>query len=308
MAGNFMSPAERQMRETIEFLLALPHRERENMEVAKNFPFTMDNPAPAMEEDTMPHRTRSAAPSGSQLVPSETRCITLDLTTVEAALELCLTGKKPAVLNFAHGYNCGGGFEHAGGSQEEDLFRKTSLFLSLWPRRRSDDGPGVLRRGMWIGDFDEALARKEPFYPHSECAVIYTPYVRLVRNARLRGAPLESAEDIDTLSTFSVLTVAAQNVGFEPQFRPPLLAEKCRSVLWCAAHAGHDCVVLGAFGCGYFRNPPRVVRDTFADLLEGEFKGVFSIVVFAIPFGGPNFDVFAERFPSVNGRDPAWAA
>ena len=31
-----------------------------------------------------------------------------------------------AVLNFAHGYNCGGGFEHAAGSQEEAIFRSTS--------------------------------------------------------------------------------------------------------------------------------------------------------------------------------------
>lgn len=73
------------------------------------------------------------------------------------------------------------GFEHAGGSQEEAIFRSTSIFLSLWPHRRKapsgehnsawggaaliqlgeDDGPGVLRRGAWIGDFDAALPRKE---------------------------------------------------------------------------------------------------------------------------------------------------
>merc|ERR1719272_1932594 len=121
----------------------------------------------------------AGAPSAAVV---STRCVTLDLGSVDAAALLIERGRKPAVMNFAHGYNCGGGFEHAGGSQEEDIFRKTSAFLSLWPRRRSDDGPGVLRRGMWIGDFDEVLPRKDPFYPHSECAVIYSPHVRLIRN------------------------------------------------------------------------------------------------------------------------------
>merc|ERR1719174_435753 len=129
----------------------------------------------------MPHRTRSAAPSGSQLAPSETRCITLDLDSIDAAVALCEHGFRPAVLNFAHGYNCGGGFEHASGSQEEDIFRKTSIFLSLWPHRRVDDGPGVLKRGHWIGSFDEVLPRKAAFYPHAECGGIYSPHVRVVR-------------------------------------------------------------------------------------------------------------------------------
>merc|ERR1719382_524356 len=95
---------------------------------------------------------------------SGTECMVVDDGAVEAAAALSDAGLRPAVLNFAHGYNCGGGFEHAGGSQEEDIFRKTSVFLSLWPHRRSDDGPGVLRRGMWIGDYDGDLPRKEPFY------------------------------------------------------------------------------------------------------------------------------------------------
>merc|ERR1719422_2738706 len=100
---------------------------------------------------------------------------TVNLFTLDAAELLCRHGCRPAVLNFAHGYNCGGGFEHAGGSQEEDIFRKTSVFLSLWPHRRIDDGPGVLARGMWIGEFDNKLARKTAFYPLTSCGGVYSP-------------------------------------------------------------------------------------------------------------------------------------
>jgi len=199
-------------------------------------------------------------------------------------------------LNFAHGYNCGGGFEHSGGSQEEDIFRKTSIFLSLWPHRRSDDGPGVLKRGMWIGDYDEALERKEPFYPHSECGGIYSPHVRVVRDLEGEGN-LCDADSCDLLPTFAVLTAAAQNVSFSPPFNPKLLWEKIRTVLWMAASHGHDSVVLGAFGCGYFGNPPEVVAGTFQKLLGpgGEFENVFRLVVFSIV--GGNSKHFVARFP-----------
>lgn len=304
-----MSPAEEKMRKTIEFLLALPEVERRNMELAKNLPFSQESPPPPLDPVT-PHRTRSALPnsaSGVLEAAAATRCATLDMASVDAGADLCERGFRPAVLNFAHGYNCGGGFEHAGGSQEEDIFRKTSIFLSLWPHRRSDDGPGVLARGMWIGDFDAKLARKEPFYPHTDCAVIYSPHVRLVRNLQIPGTPLESAADVDALPVFGVLTVAAQDCGRDPPFREDLLRDKCRAALWAAAREGHDAVVLGAFGCGYFRNPPQVVAAVFKELLEGEFAGTFSIAVFAVPgVASPNYRHFAELFPPRDWRDPDW--
>lgn len=273
---------EAEMRDTIEWLLSIPPAERGRMEIAENYTFTLAKPAPASMH------------GGS--AGEETVLATLGMGSVEAAQVLVQRGYRPALLNFAHDYNCGGGFEHSGGSQEEDIFRKTSVFLSLWPHRRSDDGPGVLRRGMWIGDYDEGLERKEPFYPHTECGGIYSPHVRVVRELTGRDR-LCDADSFEGLPTFAVLTVAAQNVGFSPPFNRELLIEKIRTVLWMAASHGHDSVVLGAFGCGYFCNPPDVVAGTFQQLLGlgGEFENVFSLVVFAI-IGG-NTRHFVTRFP-----------
>ena len=42
-----------------------------------------------------------------------------------------------------------------------------------------------------------------------------------------------------------------------------------------AAAQGHDGVVLGAWGCGVFRNKPETVAKIFASLLEGKYRGVF---------------------------------
>ncbi|CAK9038453.1 unnamed protein product [Durusdinium trenchii] len=140
-----LSKPEMQMREIILFLLGLPVETRETLEEAENYTFTMSHRAPPWSPE-------------SHL---ESKLVTFEGDTVSCARLLANSGLRVAMLNFAHGYNCGGGFEHAGGSQEEAIFRATSVFLSLWPHRRKDDGPGILKRGHWIGDFDEQLPRKE---------------------------------------------------------------------------------------------------------------------------------------------------
>lgn len=280
------------MRCTIEWLLELPEQERQLMEQAEAVGFTRDSPAPLRQVEL----------SGAKEPPA----VILNMGATEATAILCQLGLRPAVLNFAHGYNCGGGFEHSGGSQEEDIFRKSSLFLSLWPHRRGDDGPGVLARGMWIGDFDKALARKAPFYPHTECGGIYSPHVRLVRKLRPPDHPLLAAEEVAAAPAFAVLTVAAQDVGRDGGFEPELLRQKLRTALHLAAAHGHDAVVLGAFGCGYFRNPPDAVAQTCRDLLHGEFAGAFPAKVFAVPDRcGRNLDCFSSRFPQSSADELA---
>lgn len=273
-AAQVLSRAESTMRATLEALLALPRDERERLEAAESYAFTLGRPAPTMR------------PEASERSPMQSGV--LDDGSVEAAALLARAGYNPVLLNFAHGYNCGGGFEHASGSQEEDIFRKTSAVLSLWPHRRSDDGPGVLKRGMWIGDFDERLPRKEPFYPHSECGAIYSPEVRMV----------------DGSASFALLSAAAQDCH-RGRFDRKLLREKIRSILHVCLINNHDCVVLGAFGCGYFLNPEAVVAEEFAAALGGEFLGSFGRVVFAVPikFGRRTHNTFAERFGTLRPSD-----
>ncbi|MCZ7684092.1 MAG: TIGR02452 family protein [Sandaracinaceae bacterium] len=53
-------------------------------------------------------------------------------------------------------------------------------------------------------------------------------------------------------------------------------------MLAVAAHHGHDALVLGAWGCGVFRNDPTEVAGLFGEALEGRFAGAFARVVFAV--------------------------
>eukprot|EP00445_Apocalathium_hangoei_P014515 CAMPEP_0203880718 /NCGR_PEP_ID=MMETSP0359-20131031/25111_1 /ASSEMBLY_ACC=CAM_ASM_000338 /TAXON_ID=268821 /ORGANISM="Scrippsiella Hangoei, Strain SHTV-5" /LENGTH=357 /DNA_ID=CAMNT_0050800397 /DNA_START=26 /DNA_END=1100 /DNA_ORIENTATION=+ len=296
MAGNVLAPPERIMRDTIDWLLDLPQEERTRMEQANSYTFTVQAPAPKRDGPAVPSSSSSAPP------PSPAFVLAAGCTSpVEA---LFRKGLRPAVMNFAHGYNCGGGFEHAGGSQEEAIIRASSVFLSLWPHRRADDGPGVLARGMWIGDYDSKLARKEPFYPHTNCGGVYSPHVLLVRRIPVPSTPLLPLASWADAPEFSVLTVAAQDCNRDGPFDPDLLYQKVRTALHMAASNGNDAVVLGAFGCGVFRNPPEVVAQAFKRLLEGEFAGAFKVALFTIPDrGGANLRAFETAFGAAKPLD-----
>ena len=58
---------------------------------------------------------------------------------------------------------------------------------------------------------------------------------------------------------------------------------RIRAVLAAAVAEQHPAVVLGAFGCGAFGNPPADVARLFAEVLgSDEFRGALELVVFAI--------------------------
>eukprot|EP00913_Durusdinium_trenchii_P001513 g1400.t1 len=92
-----LSKPEMQMREIILFLLGLPVETRETLEEAENYTFTMSHRAPPWSPE-------------SHL---ESKLVTFEGDTVSCARLLANSGLRVAMLNFAHGYNCGGGFEHA---------------------------------------------------------------------------------------------------------------------------------------------------------------------------------------------------
>mmetsp|Transcript_59277 Transcript_59277/g.129817 ORF Transcript_59277/g.129817 Transcript_59277/m.129817 type:complete len:94 (-) Transcript_59277:66-347(-) len=75
--------------------------------------------------------------------------------------------------------------------------------------------------------------------------------------------------------------------------------QKIISILQTAASEKIEVLVLGAFGCGAFANPPEQVARLFYEALT-LFPGVFKKVVFAIisrpDSPDQNFEVFRDVF------------
>ena len=89
---------------------------------------------------------------------------------------------------------------------------------------------------------------------------------------------------------------SGQAVSILPADLQWLHEQRARAILAVAADNGVDILVLGAFGCGAFRNDPRVVAKAYANVLK-DCRRYFDLIEFAIfcrDFETENFDAFAE--------------
>ncbi len=250
----------------------------------------------------------------------ETTTILWNVTTVQASRLLLSQWSrlKPAFLNFASDWNVGGGFERIHGSQEEDIFRKTTMFLSLWPHRRQGDEGGNSTRAGWLKDYS---GRTKPrLFPMPIHSVVYTPVVGLVDIKTMK------VQDGDVAG----ISVAAFNLN--PGKMPRYVREgktgnirrltndltwtdvadstkvKLRLALQVAWIHGHQALVLGAIGCGDFRNPCHEIMKIWNELLFAEhapFKNQFALVVFAVTAKKPdapdsNFQVAKQTLQKLN--------
>ena len=85
-------------------------------------------------------------------------------------------------------------------------------------------------------------------------------------------------------------------VRITPEALLKLLKQRVRRILSVAAQNREDILILGAFGCGAFRNPPETAARAWAEVLP-EFYGVFAKVHFAVycrPDDMRNYLVFDE--------------
>ncbi|WP_055491175.1 TIGR02452 family protein [Streptomyces sp. TP-A0356] len=186
-------------------------------------------------------------------------------SSLEAARRLTgRSGDPVAVLNFASARNPGGGFLNGAQAQEEALCRASALYACLREAREF---------------YDHHRAHRDPFYTDR---VLHSPAVPVFRDDR--------GHLLDTPYRVGFLTAAAPNAGVVRRTAPEragdlprALATRAERVLETAAARGYRQLVLGAWGCGVFRNDPAEVAGAFRGLLVGgRFEGYFEEVVFAV--------------------------
>ncbi|MBT3074779.1 MULTISPECIES: TIGR02452 family protein [Streptomyces] len=172
---------------------------------------------------------------------------------------------KVAVLNYASARNPGGGYLNGAQAQEEALCRGSALHTTL------------LRAPEY---YAHHRAERSAFYTDR---VIHSPGVPVFRDDRGRF--------LDTPYEAGFLTSRAPNAGVirrqtpeEAHHVPAALAARAERVLEVAAAEGYRRLVLGAWGCGVFRNDPVQVAGAFGALLGegGRFGGHFDHIVFGI--------------------------
>ena len=67
---------------------------------------------------------------------------------------------------------------------------------------------------------------------------------------------------------------------------------RIKCIIGAAYNAGVDQLILGKFGCGAFRNDPRLVATAFKEVLN-EYK-LFDVVYFPVFDDSESSDIFQE--------------
>ncbi|HEY6722648.1 MAG TPA: TIGR02452 family protein [Polyangiaceae bacterium] len=222
---------------------------------------------------------RDTDPSGPRF---STSVEIVDATTQEAGHQWARP-EGAAVLNFASARNPGGGFLTGAVAQEEELCRCSGLYPTLLTQRRY---------------YDQNRSETTLLYTD---AIIYSPRVPFVRVATKK--PL-----LEQPFFASVITAPAPNAGAlarsEPHSAVHLRAtfeRRWANVLAVAEHNRDRVLILGAWGCGAFRNEPALVAESAKTMLSSRrFSGSFERIVFAIPGKGErsrqNLQAFREVF------------
>ncbi|KAK3307707.1 uncharacterized protein B0T15DRAFT_493173 [Chaetomium strumarium] len=239
------------------------------------------------------------------------------------------TAARVAVLNMASDRNPGGGWLNGASAQEEALcFRSTlaaSLHRAYYPLRRREGlyTPDVVvfRRSAAAGG-EEGHKLMVPETAVGELPVVSVLSVAGIRGPEVRPEGEEGGREEGGQEKKAVGKEAAESGRKEAEgdqergkgktktpkgpfvFADPaareLTKDKMRLCLRMAGAKGHTMLVLGALGCGAFRNPPQEVARCWQEVLgEAEFAGGwFREIWFAVydRRNEGNFDVFRDAF------------
>ena len=207
-------------------------------------------------------------------VPSAgtTVCDAVNEDCIETTRKLVADGYRPIMLNMANRHTPGGGVINGARAQEESLFRQSNLCVSLY---QFDEYHASLL-GLPLGNGRYPMDRNT--------GGIYSGRVTFFRTSSRNGDTL-----VETPFECAVVSVAAIN-------RPDLTSDgrlvdwaaratksKIRTMLRIGLLHGHDAIVLGAWGCGAFCNPPEHMAQLFHEVLrETEFADKYRVVRFAV--------------------------
>lgn len=176
------------------------------------------------------------------------------------------------MLNFASATNPGGGVAWGSTAQEECLCRCSTLYANL------------IVKENWDRFYAPHRQQHNQLY-NDDC--IYTPDV-LVFKSDTRFPQMMDQED---WLQVNVITCAAPNlrpdkdgterVKVTNSELKELHKKRMRRILTIAASRQNDVVILGAYGCGAFRNPPEVVAEAMKEVVQ-EFLHHFKVIEFAV--------------------------
>lgn len=225
--------------------------------------------------------------------------------TLQAVSEIYGKYKNIAILNFANPIEPGGGVLRGANAQEEYLCRASNLYNCLTSEKATE--------------FYEYHQRNRNNIFSDK--IIYCPNVQFFKKDVLKNKyTFEEYPDFiqqytDDFITADVITCAApywhNEIDISENELLEIMKKRVTNIFEAAIENKIEALILGAFGCGAFRNPPHIVAESFRQVLLSErYINSFKEVVFAIKRTGsfcPNIEAFEVKFLEFPFNDYAFS-
>ena len=195
---------------------------------------------------------------------------------------------KTCILNFASFTHPGGMFLTGSRAQEECLCHESFLYNVLKEFDKSDKSSTAS-----YYESNRAKVNRGLYYNRA----FYTPNIIFEK---------------DSISAnFDVITCAAPNLGptlryglnVSKEENSKVLESRIKFILDIAAENRVDTLILGAFGCGVFKQDASEVANIFIKCISNSHR-YFKKVIFAVPSNvhSENFDKFYDVFVNMEGK------
>ncbi len=229
----------------------------------------------------------------------DVRCIVSRKRTFEAAQ--AYIGQRICVLNFASATNPGGGVTRGSSAQEECLCRCSTLYPCISAEDVKTGFHYSHRSMLKSGDMNVLY--------NSDC--IYTPGIIVLKSDTSLPRLLPEAQwysvDVITCAAPNLRPVPGDPLNHGSDSRAVRITEseliilhekRASRILDIAMAHRAETVIMGAFGCGAFRNPPSAVAAGIrkaVDRHRRDFRNI-EFAIYCPPGDNCNYEAFREVF------------
>ena len=190
-------------------------------------------------------------------------------------------GKKVCCLDFANNSSVGGA-PWSAGAQEESMCRVSTLYPCLFAKKKEFYEKHIM-------EYQAGLIDKM-----GSDDLIYIPDVVVFKTDDLE--PKLKHEDAWFKTNVIVSAAPQLSFEFDMQQYKNVMTSRIKRILDVAEKEKIQVLILGAFGCGAFQNPPEIVSERFASLVENYSFETVEFAVFCGAGDTKNFDVFNSKF------------
>lgn len=177
-------------------------------------------------------------------------------------------GKNIVIMNFASRIHPDGSYITGALTQEEQLCRVIPhLYFSL----------------------------RQKVYPYGKNTILITPNIQIMRNG-------SNYKLLDEPIIVSVVSCAAPDLNKE-SFDIQRIEQTLKNVFVNVKQTlpKTDTLILGAFGCGAFKNDPIIMSRTMKKI-KNTYGELYENIIFAIP-SGENYDIFKNYLIDLSNVD-----